>query len=211
MPSFLRLPVTLAAIAAVAGGGLALVESATKERIAENKKRKLTAAFREVPGFAEARELLLPAERRAGLDDEERCYRLLGADGRAVGCAAQVKCTAPLGYNRRDPIALVVALDPELKTVLLLRTTNNKETPGLGTRVSEKAARWSLASAAGLEKMKPPAHEYRFLDQFKGLAMGSPEMDRAGVDATTGATVSRKAVLGGVRKAAGLLKEAAGK
>ncbi len=209
----LRFPVTLAVLAAVAGGGLALVEAATQERIAENKQRKLDAAFRQVPGFAQARELKLSAEarRRLGLDEEEAGYELLGADGAAIGRAAQVKCTAPRCYNAREPIALVVVLDAELRKVLLLRTTANKETPGLGTRVSDKAPAWSLASWVGLERMTPPAREYGFLDQFKNLEIGSPEIDKAGVDATTGATVSRKAVVGGIGKAAGLLKEAGGR
>jgi Na+-translocating ferredoxin:NAD+ oxidoreductase RnfG subunit len=209
----MRFPVTLAVLAAVAGGGLALVEAATQERIAENKKRKLDAAFRQVPGFAEARELRLSAEarRRLGLDEEEAGYELLGADGAAIGRAAQVKCTAPRCYNAREPIALVVVLDAELRNILLLRTTANKETPGLGTRVSDKAPAWSLASWVGLERMTPPAREYGFLDQFKGREADGLKFGQDGLDAITGATVSSKAVVGGIGKAAGLLKEAGGK
>jgi RnfABCDGE-type electron transport complex G subunit len=208
LPNSVRFPLTLAVIAAIAGGGLAFVEVGTKKRVEENKQRKLSAAFKEVPGFESSREIEVSKafRKKHKYPKNERAFELLGAGGERIGYAAQVRCVKPTCYNGTDPIVLVVALDQKLEKVLVVRTTNNKETPGLGTRVSEKAPRESLLSMARVEKVDPPKSDYEFLDRFKDKSVGELEIKRGVIDGITGATVSSKAVAGGARRAVEFLK-----
>jgi Na+-translocating ferredoxin:NAD+ oxidoreductase RnfG subunit len=202
VPDWLRFPLTLAVIAALAGGGLALVEVATRERVKVNEGRKLEAAFGEIPGCAGSRPLEVADELAAGYGEDARAFELLGEDGGLVGYAAQVACTDPPCYNGTKPIVLVVALDAELREVTVVRTTANNETPGLGTRVS---ARKPSRAVFG-EQPDPDAPDCPFLDQFRGQPVeGLGYRPDGELDAISGATVSSEAVLGGIRKAAGLL------
>ncbi len=211
MPSWLRYPLTLAALAALAGGGLAFVEVATSERVAAQKKRKLSAAFKQVPGYKDNRELKTPKELEKKYAKDEKCFEVLGAGGEVIAYAAQVRCVEPLCYNGSDPIVLVVVVDQALEKVLLVRSTQNKETPGLGTRVSDKAARKSLASMAGIEEITPPERDYDFLDKFIDRPTGQLKIKKGDLDGISGATVSSKAVAGGVRRAVAFLKAVTGK
>lgn len=224
MPNWLRFPLTLAVLAAVAGGGLAFVEVATEERVRANRKRKLNAAFKQVPGYQDNRELKKPKDLGKKYTKEEKCFELFdrpveevekaGKGGKRVApiaYAAQVKCTDPPCYNGADPIVLVVVMGKDLKKVLLVRSTQNKETPGLGTRVSQKAPRKSLASMAGLEEVTPPERDYEFLDKFRDRAAAGLEINKDGLDGISGATVSSNAVVGGVRKAVAFLSEVTGR
>ena len=213
MPDWLRFPVVLAVIAAIAGAGLAFVQGATKEEITRNKARKLDAAFESVEGYKSNRELELSAEQKAVFGSESRCFKLFGEGDTLIGCAAQVQCTDPQCYNNSDPIVVVVVLDAEMKKVKVVRTTANNETPGLGTQASDKNPTRSLASMAGAEPAPEPESEYKFLDQFAGLQAGSLALKKEGgtLDAITGATVSSKAVVGGVNKACSLIGQVLGK
>ena len=195
MPNWLRFPLTLLVIGAVAGGGLAWVESQTKAEIDKNKRRKLEAAFKEVPGFASFREL----------PGAERCYELQDQGGAPLAYAAAAQC--PRSYNSRDPIAVVAVFDVQLGKVLLVRTTNNKETPGLGTKLSDEAPPPPYLGNAPEQPLK-----YPFLDKFRDRPAGKLAYEKGtAFDAITGATVSSKAVLNGVKIALENLQRATGK
>ncbi len=210
MPDGVKFPLTLAVIAAIAGGGLAFVQVGTAEKIAENRKRKLNAAFREIPGY----ESNVPVPAPAGREKEvagkygadAKCFRLLGQGGKFIGYAAQVGCTDPSCYNGSDPIVLVVAVDAKIEKVLVVRTTKNAETPGLGSRVSQQKPPRALIG----EQPKPEDPQYPFLDMFAGRPadrLDAYEKGSKDFDAISGATISSNAVLGGVRKAVALIRE----
>jgi RnfABCDGE-type electron transport complex G subunit len=216
-----RFPLTLAVIAALAGGGLAFVEVGTKERVEQNKKRKLNAAFKDVPGCVSNRPLQVPAELAKKYGKDAKCFELFDRpieevqkaeeekrDIPPIGYAAQVKCTEPTCYNGTDPIVLVVAVDAKIEKILVLRTTNNAETPGLGTRVSQQKPSRALLG----EQPKKDAPKYTFLSKFKDRPTDRLDSYEKGTkfDVITGATISSMAVLGGARKAVGLLKEVVG-
>jgi len=218
LPNSVRFPLTLAVIAAIAGGGLAFVQVATEKRVSANKQRKLNAAFGQIPGYASNREVELTRQFRKEhkYTKRERCFELLGPDGRLIGYAAQVRCVKPSCYNSTDPIVLVVAVDPGIGKVQVVRTVANNETPGLGSKVSRRKPPTALIG-------RPPGKEdpeYPFLFQFRNRstgrldAFGKGEKGGEGekrFDAITGATISSNAVLGGVRRAVALIRAATGK
>ena len=209
MPDGVKFPLTLAVIAAIAGGGLAFVQVGTAERIAENRKRKLNAAFREIPGYQSNVPVPAPDGREkeiAAKYGDAKCFRLLGEGGKFIGYAAQVACTDPSCYNSTDPIVLVVAVDAGVEKVLVVRTTKNSETPGLGTRTSQQKPPRALIG----EQPKPEDPQYPFLDMFAGRStdrLDAYEKGSKDFDAISGATISSNAVLGGVRKAVALIRE----
>jgi Na+-translocating ferredoxin:NAD+ oxidoreductase RnfG subunit len=204
MPGWLRFPLTLLVIGAVAGGGLALVEAQTKAEIEKNKQRKLEGAFKEVPGFKAFKPL--------GGEPGSRVFELQDEGGKPVAYAGEATC--PKSYNGRDPVVVVVVTDPAVTKVLLVRTTNNKETPGLGTRVSDKAPPASLASRIGLGSAAggEGAGGYPFLDRFKDRPVDRLAYEKGtDLDAISGVTVSSTAVLNGVKLAVENVRKAVGK
>ncbi len=215
LPDSVRFPLTLAVIAAIAGGGLAFVQVATEKLVSANKLRKLNAAFGEIPGYASNREVELTKEFRKEhkYTKREKCFELLGSDGKLMGYAAQVRCVKPACYNSTDPIVLVVAVDPEIKTVKVVRTVSNNETPGLGSKVSRQKPPMALLGKQPQEE--DPKYPFLFMftdrstDKLDAYVKGSKGKDK--FDAETGATVSSNAVLGGVRRAVSLIREAIGK
>ena len=211
MANWLRFPLTLAVIAALAGGGLGFVEVATKQKVEENKKRKLSAAFKQVPGYADSREMEKTDDLEARYTENEKCFEILDASGELIGYAAQVTCIEPRCYNSGDPIVLVVVVSPELDRILLVRTTNNKETPGLGTRTSAEEPRNTVVGKIQRVPDRKGPDIYPFLDQFKDRPVDLLEINQDGLDSISGATVSSKAVAGGARKAVAFLKEVTGR
>jgi Na+-translocating ferredoxin:NAD+ oxidoreductase RnfG subunit len=195
MPNWLRFPLTLLVIGTVAGGGLAWVEGQTKPRIDENKKRKLVRAFQDVTGFKSFREL----------PGAEKCYELQDQNGAPLAYAAEAQC--PRSYNSRDPIAVVAVFDVQLQKVLLVRTTNNKETPGLGTKASDEAPPPPYLGPAPEQPLK-----YPFLDKYRDRPADKLAYEKGTkFDAITGATVSSKAILSGVKAALENIQKATGK
>jgi RnfABCDGE-type electron transport complex G subunit len=211
LPDSVRFPLVLAVLAAIAGGGLAFVQMATRERVSANKQRKLNAAFGEIPGYASSRELKMSKAFRKEhkYTKREKCFELLGADGQRIGYAAQVRCVKPPCYNSTDPMVLVVAVDPELKKVQVVRTVSNNETPGLGSKISREKP--SMALLGPQPREDDPKYPFLFkfadrptdkLERFEKESRGDKSFD-----AVTGATVSSKAVLGGVRRAVELIRK----
>ncbi len=126
-------------------------------------------------------------------------------DGRLVGLAAEA--TSRKGYG--GAVTVLAGLAPD-GTLLQVMVTRHSETPGLGSRVTDRVRTrylWEIFSAhsdAGL----PPSP---YLDQYSGRAAGdvaSPEfrvvrtkgeMTPKTVQAVSGATVSSLAVADAVR------------
>lgn len=160
-----RLGVTLLLICGIAGLGLAVVYGQTNPVIQQRAKDDLIAAVEAaIPG----------ADNITEQTKDGTTYWVGEAGGTVVGAAMKVSGT---GYNKSDPIQLMVGIDAKGDVVSVSIVSIN-ETPGIGMKVKDKA----------------------FLDRFPGVA------DPSAVDSITGATYSSKAVKSGVQQAMDFLR-----
>lgn len=99
--------------------------------------------------------------------------------------AAVIQTIAPEGY--RGPLELLVAVawDGALLGVQVLR---HDETPGLGDQFETREADW-LEAFRGLSLQNPPQHQW------------TVRKDGGAFDAFTGATITPRAIVRGVRRA----------
>jgi len=147
------------------GAALAGVHLTLKDEIAENKRRDTLGRIPTLVPGAEKGEVA----RLAGT----LVYGAVDADGRQVGWVVPA---SGQGYN--DRIELLIGLDPEALTLTGLYVLDQKETPGLGNKITSRKV---------------------FLDQFAGLmldkALKVDKDDPAGtINAISGATISSRAV-----------------
>lgn len=170
--------VILLLVNAIASGGLAVTYELTKEEIARQRFLQQVRAVQQVieeassPDYVVKREDL--AEEAASRFKDVGNIFEVNIDGKTVGYAVQV---TPKGYG--GPISMIVGLTPEGK-VTGVRVVEHKETPGLGTNVTESE---------------------EFLTQYEGKDPSSPVEIGTDVDAVSGATISSKGVTAGVRLA----------
>ena len=184
----LRPAILLGAVTAVAVGFLSLTHSGTAERIAANERAFVLRNLDELlPPDQYDNDPLTDIVR--GVDPE-----LLGREsavdiwrvrrgGEAV--AAVLQPVAPHGYNGDIGLLIAVAADG---TLLGVRVTSHRETPGLGDGIERRRSDWILG--------------------FDGRSLGNPNAagwavrrDGGEFDEFTGATVTPRAVVSGVYKA----------
>ena len=145
IPDFIRFPLVLGLVCIASGASLSALYNKTRARIEQAKVRKLEAAFRELaPGYARNEAVELPAG-ESGTGKVFVYYRVLDEKGLLLGYGCETK--GPSSYNSLDPIRAVTVIGPDLKNVRILgmRVTFSSETPGLGERIKEKPAPYSLA------------------------------------------------------------------
>lgn len=181
MKEMLRLALVLTLIAAGAGLILSLVEKATREPIAEQRRLETLRALNAVlppnenSPDQDTIKLIIGQDRR-GRDLARTFYRGR-RDGHINGVAFKV--VAPDGYSGN--IAVMVGVDPD-GTVTGIEILNHAETPGLGDKIEEP---W-------------------FKELFKGKSLGNADWrvkkDGGDFDQITGATISPRAVVGAVRR-----------
>lgn len=176
----------MAAICVVFGTGISVVNYATQGLLARNaamhRNRVLCRAFQlDVAGSsAEAYQQAVDAALRTTAVGGRTVYECVAPGKESVGFVAG-------GMGFWDRIDVVLALTPDLHTILNVQVLDQKETPGLGARIEEA---W-------------------FTDQFKGLAVAwdhpqgqrvlvgaNPAPNAANeVDAITGATQTSMALM----------------
>ncbi len=176
----------MAAICVVFGTGISVVNYATQGLLARNaamhRNRVLCRAFQlDVAGSsAEAYQQAVDAALRTSAVAGRTVYECVAPGKESVGFVAG-------GMGFWDRIDVVLALTPDLHTILNVQVLDQKETPGLGARIEEA---W-------------------FTDQFKGLAVAwdhpqgqrvlvgaNPAPNAANeVDAITGATQTSMALM----------------
>jgi electron transport complex protein RnfG len=110
---------------------------------------------------------------------EGRTHYVARKGNEVIGAAALV---AARGYGS-DPIEMLIGVDGKGK-ILSVVITSMSETPGIGTR----------------------AKEAFFLNQFTGKTVDDPIEVGSDIDGISGASISARAVAGGVKSAAGVLK-----
>lgn len=188
MKELARLVLVLTLIAAGAGLVLSLVERATREPIAEQRRLETLRALNAVlppndnSPDQDTVQLVVGKDRR-GRDLQRTFYRGR-REGHISGIAFRV--VAPDGYSGN--IAVMVGVDPD-GTVTGLEILNHAETPGLGDKIEEP---W-------------------FKKMFEGKSLRNADWrvkkDGGDFDQITGATISPRAVVGAVRRGLEFFKE----
>ena len=200
MGNFIRLVVTLTAIAALASFGLSAVYNATKDITAEYKRQeeasaRIEALACETDAFFERTETETVVDGRpfsyftAYRDDSRE--ELLGYSFTAYG----------KGYS--STVETIVGVDRSGK-ICSVKITSQKETPGLGSKVEEVASQnmlWDVL--AGHAKDESGVKPW-FQKQFEGLTSADLRVvrtsDETGIAAITGATISSEAVTVSVKR-----------
>jgi len=166
--------VVLTSVGFLSGGFLATVGLLTKDRIAANKQREIEEAILSVvPGTASSSKIY-----------EEKDLSIYGGSdkaGQLIGFAIHAS-----GVGFQDKVTLMFGTDPALTRINTLIVLDQKETPGLGAKITDQESflkYWKNKDCSkSLSLRKPPATS---LDD-----LGSSE-----VNTITGATISSEAVL----------------
>ncbi|MCL6466547.1 MAG: FMN-binding protein [candidate division WOR-3 bacterium] len=175
-----RMIVVLTAVGLLSGSFLAIVGQVTKERIIFNKRHEIEmAALKVVPGASSVK-MIYEERDFAVFEDRDEAGNLLGYALKAAGTGFQ------------DKIVLEVGVNAELTTVLSLTVIEQKETPGLGAKITSEEdflRYWQNRDCTKeLTLRKPPVEDPG--------ALASNE-----VNAITGATISSRAILNIVNEA----------
>lgn len=185
MSLFARMIVVLTSVGLLSGGFLATVGLLTKERIAANKQKEIEEAILAVvPGTAVSRKLY-----------EEKGLSIYGGqddEGHLLGFAIHAS-----GVGFQDKITLMFGLDPFMTKIKRLTILEQKETPGLGAKITDRNSFLKFwddkACTSPLSLRKPPA-------------ISPEEMSSSEVNTITGATISSEAVLNTVNVSLDRLK-----
>lgn len=168
----------LTVVCIIAAVSLAQVYRITKVKIdqnmAEMEKKKLTYVLPVAVAFEE------------GQVDGRKVFTGKDGGGNIVGKAFNA---APQGYA--GPINTLIGVDNEGKvTSISITKLDQKETPGLGTKICDA----------------------RFRDQFRGKEGNALKLKKDGgsIDAITAATISSRAVANGVKEGMEWYKKAIG-
>jgi electron transport complex protein RnfG len=181
-----RMIVVLTVVGLVSGSFLSVVGLLTKERIAMNKQQEIQDAISKV----------LPAtktSRKVFEDESLTIYESMDENNNPVGYAVYTS-----GTGFQDIITLMYGLDPSFSKIKALTILEQKETPGLGAKITDKTAflrYWEGRNCEQPLSLRKPAVE-------------SPEnLAPSEVNAITGATISSEKVLGIVNLSLEKLKE----
>lgn len=201
MKEMLKLSLALGLTCLIAGSILVFAHAETEEAVKAAKLRDKEVALRDVLGDCANQ----PIKDTKSFDDVT-FYFARSADGAITAVAGEAIPKEHKGFG--GEMKVLVALNPEGK-ILSVAVSESKETPGLGTNVTDRKLTksiWSLFSgakdqgeAAGLP---PNVYLDRYTDQpaskigaadFTILGR-APTGDENGVQAITGATISSRAV-----------------
>jgi electron transport complex protein RnfG len=180
-----RMIIVLTSIGLISGGLLVSVNFLTRERIALNRSQEIEEAITQVvPGTATSQKLY-----------EEKDFTIYEGKNEAgdnVGFAIQA-----FAAGFQDKILLIFGANISLTKINSLHILDQKETPGLGARISNYDTFlkfWENKDCtSSLRLRKPPAP--------------SSALSPSEVNTITGATVSSEAVLKGVNAALEKVRE----
>lgn len=181
-----RMIVVLTSIGVLSGAFLVSVGILTKERIVLNKQREIeTAITAVVPGTRTSQKLYEEKDFSVYAGEDEQGHLL----GFALNASAA-------GFQ--DKILFMIGIDPDLTRINSLYVLDQKETPGLGAKITDRESFlvfWENKKISEpLKLRKPPA--------------ASPdELLPSEVNTISGATVSSEAVLSAVNISVEKLKK----
>jgi len=170
----LRMVVVLTFVGLISGGLLSVVNLLTAERIELNRQKEIEEAITQVvPGTVSS----------AKLYEEDRFTVYAGRDA-ADGKLGYAIYASGTGFQ--DVIVLMFGTDPAIEKIYSLTILEQKETPGLGAKITDQEAFlrfWQEKDIRQPLSLRKPA-------------VGSPEeLGASEVNAITGATISADKVL----------------
>ncbi len=169
-----RMVIVLTSVGLLSGGFLAAVGILTKERIALNKKMEIErAVISVVPGSASGQ--LIYGEKDFSV------YRAQNEAGQLTGYAIY---TSGVGFQ--DRISLMFGVNPALSRIESLTILDQKETPGLGAKITSQSS--FLVYWENRDFTKP-------LQLRKPPAPSPQDLSPSEVNTITGATISSESVL----------------
>ncbi len=173
----IKLAISLALVCVVAGGGLALTYAATEKQIEiQAQKQVMESNMAALPLIKSSEGFKEKSDLASEAQKKHEAVITIfegTQNGKAVGWVVQV---GPRGYG--GPLVFAVGIDSQ-QQVKGVSIIDNKETPGLGQKIEEPG----------------------FRKQFQGKSGDDPLEVGKDVDAITGATISSKAVIEGVKQA----------
>lgn len=181
MKEFSRLLITLTVVAAGAGMLLSLMESVTRDPIAEQRRiQQLKAISAVLPQFDNSPDkdvvVVQNGTDKKGNPVHSTFFRARH-DGQLVGVAFKV--IAPDGYSGN--IEVMVGLDTA-ERIVAIEILAHAETPGLGSKITDQ---W-------------------FKDLFRDRGLDNTDWrvkkDGGEIDQITGATISPRAIVGAVKR-----------
>lgn len=209
MSDIIKLTATLVIISIAAGLAIAFTNGKTADKIAVQKLQAEQKALKSV--FPEGSEISV-IENDTIIEEK---YWTSSKGGKLTGYAFK---GSSRGFS--SDIEFIAGVDPNGK-ILGLVILAQAETPGLGTRIEEIVSKkyiWNVLSKNNSNEKATPW----FTEQFRGVTVREDiEIDKSGewhskseedrnslikrnaVSALTGATISTKAVIAGVKKVCG--------
>jgi len=201
-PSILYLGIFLGIIGAISAGLLAEVALMTKKPIEQAQLKKTNAALKAVlPAFDNE-----PAKEKQTIkaaDGTEVTFYIAKSAGKIVGVAGE-------GYSMKGfagKVTVMAGMDVsgKIRTVIV---TEQHETPGLGTVITDRKSEKTIYDLFGDKKKKQGLPPNPILDKFDGhtaVKNGKPwavKKDGGEFDFVTGATITSRAVTAAVYKVA---------
>jgi len=196
-PGIIYLGLFLAVLGIISAGLLAFIYKKTEQPIKIAKLKKTSQALKDVlPPFNNQ-----PASEKLKIksdDGIEVTYYIAKKDGHIVGVAGE-------GYSMKGfsgKVTVMLGMNPDGKITTVIVTEQN-ETPGLGTVVTNRVRQKTIMDLMGKTKKETGLPPNKILDGFSGhIATGnSPwkvKKDGGEFDFVTGATISSRAVTGAV-------------
>ncbi|TVP56535.1 MAG: electron transport complex subunit RsxG [Halomonadaceae bacterium] len=195
LQTIVRNAIGLGLFAMVTAGLIALTQSATSDRIAEQQRQAQASALWEiVPRGSHDNELLddtfpLPDDPRLGHRGKPAKGWVARKEGEVLGVILPV--VAREGYS--GDILLLVGIDRQGE-ILGVRVTAHQETPGLGDGIERRKSDW-ITSFNGRSKSNTPAEAFKV------------KPDGGEFDAFSGATITPRAVVAAVRDSLAVFEE----
>lgn len=173
------------ALAILFGAALAAVQVNLSERIAANRQNETLSKIPElVWGPVKAREIktgkdavrIIPGTLQTGSGVTPVTFKLFKVmhAGQLAGWVIKAR-----GQGYADKIDLLIGIDPRVRTLTGLFVLNQKETPGLGNKITT------------------PGWRGQFKDRSTGRPLtvaAGPSGSKTAIDAITGATISSRSV-----------------
>ena len=180
-----KLILSLGLVCAIGSLALTQVYQRTKKPIEEANKRALE----------ESMKLVLPPETATTEKLNDMFFKALDADGKLVAYAGQATGTG--GFH--GDVKVLVGISPDGK-ILGVMVTEHGETPGLGSKATDRKSKTSLWSVLAGKAKKETFPPNAYLDSLTGRpATGFKYGKGKGeVNGVSGATLSSKAILRGV-------------